>query len=220
MTLSILFVVIWIKVDKYLWALKNEDSLLKKNMLFVFSNIMLGLSFGNSFWVIVYYMNMFASSNINPVLISTAVIYAALATITATIGGTILSLRMDSFKITNSSKIMKIMRILCICFIGYIVIYLISFILALLGFEELFYLLMSVAYGYGWLSIIFSIIGTMFASFLFLAIIEEVISLEYKNYDKASEYGAGALLAQGMINLFLELFKLILRLLVIFNDND
>ncbi len=179
----------------------------------ILGSFLIGALAGNSLWVITIYASALFAVNLE--LVFQALALALIATIVIAVGGiaALPLLQKKSFK--GGSKVFAIIAMMLF---GYSIISFIAFFFALIGLPGLWTLIVQLTFGNGILAILFSLIAVIFAGFLYLktiAIIADAIDIAHKN----KEYFLSLLLINAIINLFIELFRLFLKLLSLFSKN-
>ena len=186
-------------------------------IVYMFACFLLGLFFSNTIAVSIYYISFYANGAVDAQLISQALTLAAFATMVAVVGGIIV---LPRIKLTGKvARIgLNLMPIFSAILIGYGILYFIAFILALFGATGLLNALMGLVFGIGNLSIGLSVIAVLFAEALFLASAARV-KMMIGTEPKYLEYYGAVIIVNAVIQIFVEIFKLVLKILARRNQN-
>ncbi|MGL5021427.1 MAG: hypothetical protein ACRC5R_05360 [Mycoplasmatales bacterium] len=171
----------------------------------------LGLFFSQTISVSIYYINFYSDGAVDPILVNQALIITAFATMIAVIGGIIV---LPKIKLNGKkAKVGKnIIAILSAISLGWVAISIIAVVLSFVGATWLLNALYSMIFGIGFFSIGISILMVLFAEILFLAsaaTVKKMIGTE----DKYMEYFGAMILVNAIIQIFEEIFQLVLKIL-------
>ncbi|MGL5021309.1 MAG: hypothetical protein ACRC5R_04760 [Mycoplasmatales bacterium] len=180
-------------------------------VLYMLTCGLLGLFFSNTISISIYYVNFFSDGAVDPNLVNQALIITAFATMIAVIGGVMMlpKIKLDG----KTAKIGRnMLAVLSAVSLGWIVLFVIGLVLSLFGATWLLNGIYNMMFGVGFFSIGISILMVLFAEILFLssaARVKTMIGTE----DKYLEYFGAMVLVNAVIQIFGEIFKLVLKIL-------
>jgi len=178
---------------------------------------MLGWFFSHTILVSVFYINFYGAQYFDVTIVEQALAITSVATMVAVLGGIFVLPR-----ITLTDRIatigMNFMAIFAALTIGYVLLFGISFILSIFGLTFLFQALTGLIFGVGPISIGLSIMMVIFAEMLFLAALARV-KMMIGNDPKFLEYMGAMILVNAVVQIFVELFKLVLKLLIVLQND-
>lgn len=179
-------------------------------VIFVITCVLEGLFLGNALVISTFYISYYAED------LSLSTVYSALAIATV---GTLISVVgalfvVSTFDLENGKfpVLKNIFKIVWILAISSAIAWGIAFILNLFGLSAFYEMLIEAFYGLGPISIIISIVAVFIAEFLLLATLAAVKKM-INTSPPHLEYFAAMTIVISIVRVYLEIFKLTLKLL-------
>ncbi len=192
-------------------SLKQDRGSLINMIVYIATCVILGLFFSNTIVVSIYLIDMYSDGALNPQMVQEALQLASLATMIAVLGGIVVLP-----KIKLSDKVAKVglnmMGIFSALLIGYGIMFMIAFVLSIFNITFLLDALLGLFYGTSIFSIGISAIMVLVAEALFLASLARV-KLMIGKEEKYLEYFGAIVLVNAIVQIFIEIFKLILKMM-------
>lgn len=185
--------------------------------IYVITCAFAGLFLGNALITAVILISVYGE-NLNPIDVFNAVQITAMATFIAVIAGVIAlpKLHMEEKGIKyfkNASTLL-----VSLLFVSGSM-WLIGYIFAAFGLRFILDFYYTMIYGVGPISIIISVLCVIFAEFLFLTTLS-VSKMAVGRAPKHMEYYFSMMLVNGIIRIYIEIFKLVLKFIAIFNEKE
>ena len=198
-------------------SLAVDKGFLVNFLVYTLSCVMLGWFFSHTIVVSIYYISFYGKEYFDVSIVNQALAITSVATMVAVLGGIFVLTRIT---LTDSVSTigMNFIAIFAALTIGYILLFGIAFILSIFGLTFLFNALTGLIFGVGLISIGISIIMVIFAEMLFLAALARV-KMMIGNDPKYLEYMGAMILVNAVVQIFVELFKLVLKLLIVLQND-
>ncbi len=189
-------------------SLRKDKGFIMNWLIFIITMIMLGLLLANAIIVAIGWISLYG--NIGYIEILSALKLAAGGTFIAVLTGVLILPRLTLTE--GKIKIVKnIITVVIALMFAQFIIYLISIILYLFNINYMINLYGSLFYGTSLFSIGLSLLASFVAMIFFLGILayaKSLIGVEEKHY----EFYIAAVLVNGIIRIYIELFKVILKI--------
>lgn len=197
-------------------ALATDHGPIFNFLTFVVTSAFTGLFLGNSLIIAVLIIGSYAEG-LSPELIMSAIEITTGATFIAVIGGVLAlpRLKMDgpSIKFFRNVSILLI----SLTFVSGIM-WIVGYIFSMFGLNFILELYYQLIYGLGPVSIIISIFAIIFAEFMFLVTLGRS-KLAVGREPKHMEYYYSIILVNAIVQIYVEIFKLVLKILAKNNDD-
>lgn len=224
-TLGDLFgMIIFTAIIGFIWgmiyrALRVDKGSVVNAIVYFIGCIFSGLFLANALIVAVEYTSYYAGFDQETIaLVVPALKLTAVITFIAVIAGIII---LPKIKMTD--RTIKIARNLSLIVFGLamgsFIVIILGLFLSLFGFNGLLNLFYSATYGINAFSIMFSVFGVFLAEFLFLGVLVTVKN-GINRAPKHQEYFLSMILVSGILRLYIEIFKLVFKLLAARNRNN
>lgn len=212
--INIVLGVVWFT----LYSLLEKDKGKFINLfIYVITCAFAGLFLGNALITAVILISVYGGT-LDPRDVFSAVQITAFATFIAVIAGVIalpkLHMEEKSIKFFKNASILLV----SLLFVSG-TMWLIGNIFAAFGLRFILDFYYTMIYGLGPISIIISILCIIFAEFLFLVTLS-VSKMAVGHAPKHMEYYFSMMLVNGIIRIYIEIFKLVLKIIAIFNERE
>lgn len=203
---TIVIGIIWFALFK---ALAKDKGVVLNWIIYVVTMILLGLFFGNSLIVAAHWISYYG--NISEEMLQTAVRLAGLATFFAVISGIIVLPKIKMNERTAKIATNLGMLVAALALVQFVMIVL-GLFLSIFGITFIWDIYGSIFYGANLLSIILTFITSIVAVGIFVGVLGAV-KYQIARAPKHMEFYFSALLVNGLIRIYIELFKLILKIM-------
>ncbi len=218
LTLVVIIVlgIVWAILYK---SLKTNKGFILNLFVYVITCIFIGLFTSNSLIFAVYFISYYANGAVDATMVMDALQIASMATFIAILGGTLAlpKLKMDGYAIKFFNNIVTILIFLSM---ATFIMWIVGIILAIFNITFVYEALLQMTYGLGAVSIFFSIIIVFGALFSYLVILSRAKMAIRNNEPKHLEYFYATMLVNAIIRVYIEVFKLVLKLLAASNRDD
>ncbi len=199
-------------------ALRTNKGFILNLFTFVITCWFLGLFIGNALIFAVMFITYYANGAVDPQMINTALQISAMATFIAIVGGTImlprLSMSGPTIKFFNN-----VAKLLVGLTLATFILWITGLILSIFGLYFVLDALYQMLYGLGPISIIFSILVVIAAIFAYLVMLARA-KMAIGNEPRHLEYFYSMLLVNSIARVYVEIFKLVLKILAASNRNN
>lgn len=200
--------IIWFALLK---MLKTDHGPVLNTIIFAATSAFAGLFFANSLIVTVSWTTTYSNIS-DPQIVIDAIKIASIATFAAVIGGILMLPRISMTG--KTAKIMQnIAKIALAMILGSTIIFIIGMFFALFGMYGILDIYGNMLYGSSSFSILFSLLFVFIAEAMFIGMLGLVKHQVENGAKKHEEYFLAIILVNAIIRLFVEIFRLVLKIL-------
>ncbi len=215
LAVTILLGLIWTLLYR---ALQTNKGFILNMFTFVVTCWFLGLFIGNALIFAVYFIAYYANGAIDAELVANALEISAVGTMIAIFGGTIMLPRL-SMTGTTVKFFKNVSIILVGLTLATFILWIIGMILSIFGLDFILRGLYQMLYGLGPISIIFSVLIVIAAVSAYLVMLGRA-KMAVGNEPRHLEYFYSMLLVNAIARVYVEIFKLVLKLLARNQNRD
>lgn len=179
-------------------------------LFFLLLCVVEGVLFANAMGFLAYISASYYGLNATQFLLGAKIAFGA--TIIAVVGGLLISLKTATDS-ANMQFMQKIWKAMFAVIVGLAIFSFVAFFMALLGFPVLYQAYLTAVYGFGPIGLLISFIFILFAEYNLVVIFVKSRQLYENGSSKHLEYAAAGIIVMSIVNIYIQLLQLILKIL-------